>query len=176
MLTNIQRAKYFKLAMSAYRNVGPSIPFDDWRRDQHVALKLPPSTKQLDHVWGYESIMLRFAILADDAGQMAYFGDCAKRRLEWIFGGFARDLDYLQRRTVATSEAAYLQGMMDQSKLDGSDAESMRKLCAMVDSRIRALAKAAGVALAELPTAGRPWCFRGAKAASFAAFLDRSAA
>ena len=118
--------------------------------------------------------MLRFSILADDAGQMAYFGSCARRRLEWIFGGFAADLDYLERRAVATSEEAYLRGMMDRSKLDGSDAESMRKLCAMVDTRIRALARGSGVSLAELPTAGRPWCFRGAKAASFAAFLERS--
>jgi len=174
MLTNSQRAQYFKLATAAYRNVSPTVSMDEWRRQQQVSLGLPASTKQMDNVWDYEAIMLHYAILADDAGAMNYFGGCAKRRMDWVFGGFIQDLSYLQRYNVGDD---YMTGIMEQSKIDATNAatpEAMRKLCAMVDSRIRTLAKRANVPLSSLPTAGRPYCFRGAKAAGLARLLAAS--
>ena len=102
---------------------------------------------------------------------MSYWGGCARRRLEWIFGGFLKDLAFLQEREPSSDTAAYIDGLMSQSKIEEIDAENLRKLCAMVDTRIRRLAKSAGVALSSLPTAGRPWCFRGAKAQAMSAFI-----
>ena len=69
----------------------------------------------------------------------------------------------------------YIDGLMAQSKIEEIDAENLRKLCAMVDTRIRQLAKSAGVELSALPTAGRPWCFRGAKAQALSAYIGRAA-
>ena len=102
---------------------------------------------------------------------MSYWSSCARRRLEWIFGGFLKDLAFLQEREPSADTAAYIDGLMSQSKIEEIDAENLRKLCAMVDTRIRQLAKSAGVELSSLPTAGRPWCFRGSKAAAMAAFI-----
>ena len=161
MLTFAQRQKFFAAAHSAYLTVRPAAPFDEWRQNEMELIGLPASTKQMDHVWHFERAMLHFAILSDDAGAMSYWGGCARRRLEWIFGGFLKDLAFLQER--------------EQSKIEEIDAENLRKLCAMVDTRIRRLAKSAGVALSSLPTAGRPWCFRGAKAQALSAYIGRAA-
>lgn len=171
MFSNQQRAQYFRLATAAYRNQGPTVSLDEWRHQQHAQLGLPESTKQMDNVWDYEAIMLHFAILADDPNAMTYFGGCAKRRMDWVFGGFLKDLSYLERYAVGDE---YMTGLMEQSKIDAQNAatpEAMRKLCAMVDTRIRTLARRANVPLSSLPTAGRPYCFRGAKAAGLARLL-----
>lgn len=171
MLTFAQRQKFFAAAHSAYVAVRPPVAFDDWRVNEMEMIGLPSSTKGMDHVWHFEKAMLHFAILADDAYAMSYWGGCARRRLEWVFGGFLKDLAYLQQRKPDPEAAAYLDGLMSQSKVEVLGAENLRKLCAMVDTRIRQLAKAAGVELSALPTAGRPWCFRGAKAAAMAAYI-----
>ena len=177
MLTFAQRQKFFAAAHSAYVAVRPPVAFDDWRVNEMEMIGLPSSTKRMDHVWHFEKAMLHFAILADDAYAMSYWGGCARRRLEWIFGGFLKDLAYLQQRKPSPDTAAYLDGLMSQSKVEVLGAENLRKLCAMVDTRIRQLAKAAGVELSALPTAGRPWCFRGAKASAMAAYIgERGAA
>lgn len=171
MLTFAQRQKFFAAAHSAYVAVRPPVAFDDWRVNEMEMIGLPSSTKGMDHVWHFEKAMLHFAILADDAYAMSYWGGCARRRLEWVFGGFLKDLAFLQQRKPDPEAAAYLDGLMSQSKVEVLGAENLRKLCAMVDTRIRQLAKAAGVELSALPTAGRPWCFRGAKAAAMAAYI-----
>lgn len=171
MLTNDQRARYFTLAQAAYRNVGPDVSFDEWRRQQQTQLGLPASTKQMDHVWDYEAIMLHYAVLADDAGAMTYFGGCARRRMEWVMGGFLKDLSALERYEV---REGYVEGLIQQSKIDAKNAptaEAMRQLCGIIDTRIRELARAANVPLSSLPTAGRPYCFRGVKAAGLARLL-----
>ena len=171
MLTFAQRQKFFAAAHAAYLAVRPAAPFDEWRQNEMELIGLPASTKQMDHVWHFERAMLHFAILSDDAGAMSYWGGCARRRLEWIFGGFLKDLAFLQEREPSADTAAYIDGLMSQSKIEEIDAENLRKLCAMVDTRIRQLAKSAGVELSALPTAGRPWCFRGSKAAAMSAFI-----
>ena len=163
MLTFAQRQKFFAAAHSAYLAVRPAAPFDEWRQNEMELIGLPASTKQMDHVWHF------------DAGAMSYWGGCARRRLEWIFGGFLKDLAFLQEREPSSETAAYIDGLMAQSKIEEIDAENLRKLCAMVDTRIRRLAKSAGVALSSLPTAGRPWCFRGAKAQALSAYIGRAA-
>ena len=171
MLTFSQRQKFFAAAHSAYVVVRPPVPFDDWRQGEMELLGLPKSTKSMDHVWHFEQAMLHFAILADDVCAMSYWGGCARRRLEWVFDGFLKDLAFLQQRRPSPDAAAYLDGLMAQSRVEVLGAENLRKLCAMVDTRIRQLAREAGVSLSSLPTAGRPWCFRGAKAAAMAAYL-----
>ncbi len=98
MLTFAQRQKFFAAAHSAYLAVRPAAPFDEWRQNEMELIGLPASTKQMDHVWHFERAMLHFAILSDDAGAMSYWGGCARRRLEWIFGGFLKDLAFLQER------------------------------------------------------------------------------
>ena len=171
MLTIAQRQKFFAAAHSAYRAVRPPVPFDDLRTNEMETIGIPGSTRQMDHVWHFERAMLHFAVLADDLSAMSYWGSCARRRLDWIFEGFLKDLAFLQERQPSSETAAYVDGLMEQSKIEETNAENMRKLCAMADTRIRQLAKAAGVELSALPTAGRPWCFRGAKAAAMAAFI-----
>ena len=106
MLTFAQRQKFFAAAHSAYLAVRPAAPFDEWRQNEMELIGLPASTKQMDHVWHFERAMLHFAILSDDAGAMSYWGGCARRRLEWIFGGFLKDLAFLQERDSRSSRSA----------------------------------------------------------------------
>ena len=117
MLTFAQRQKFFAAAHSAYLAVRPAAPFDEWRQNEMELIGLPASTKQMDHVWHFERAMLHFAILSDDAGAMSYWGGCARRRLEWIFGGFLKDLAFLQEREPSSETAAYIDGLMAQSRM-----------------------------------------------------------
>ena len=172
MLSMQQRKSFMSLCGRAWRNVAPGTSFDEWRTSELVSIGLPASTKVMDHVWDYERAMLHLAQLADDYGQMTYWGDCAKRRLSWIFGGFRADLEYLRGKAPSTD---YLEELLEQSRLGETGQitkEDMRSACAMVDSEIRRLSSRLGVDLSNLPTAGRPWCFRGAKAARFQAFIN----
>ena len=171
MLSQQQRVSFMTLCQRAWSNVSPGTPFDAWRHAELVSIGLPASTKSMDHVWDYERAMLHLATLADDYGQMIYWGDCAKRRLSWIFGGFRADLEYLRGKAASTD---YLEELLERSHLGETgqlSKEDMRSACAMVDSEIRRLSSRLGVDLSNLPTAGRPWCFRGAKAARFQAFI-----
>lgn len=174
-MTVVQRQKFFAAAHAAYRAINPGMSFDEWRTAEMETIGLPGSTRSMDHVWHFERAMLHFAVLSDDMGAMSYWSGCARRRLEWIFSGFLKDLAFLQERRPSPDAAAYIEGLMSQSKIEELEADNLRKLCAMVDTRIRQLAKEARVPLSALPTAGRPWCFRGAKAAAMAAFIGRAA-
>lgn len=177
-LTAAQRPKFFKLARAAYSNVSPGIPFDDWRKAEMVAAGYPPSTSQVDTVWGYEELMLRFAVLAYDADQIGYFTACSERRLRWVLNGLAIDLQYLQTTGVGPEYIAgiYRQAGMLPGEFDDAPAPRLWCCLQIVDTRIRRLCERDGISLMLLPTAGAPWCFRGVKAARYAAFVALSLA
>lgn len=177
-LTSAQRPKFFQLARSAWKTVSPGVPFDEWRKQIMVDAGYPPSTSEVDHVWGYEELMLRFAVLAYDAQQISYFTACSERRLRWVLNALASDLQFLQSRGVGQE---YIAGIYRQAGLmpdEFADAPASRLWCCLqiLDTRIRLLCERDGIALQMLPTAGAPWCFRGVSAARYAAFVALSAA
>ncbi|HRR34003.1 MAG TPA: hypothetical protein P5026_07895 [Kiritimatiellia bacterium] len=177
MLTPAQRPRFFSLARAAYATVAPGIPFDAWRRQIMVEAGYPASTSEVDHVWGYEELMLRFAVLAYDADQIGYFTSCSERRLRWVLSGLATDLQYLQKSGVSP---AYIEGIYRQGGLlpaEFADAPAQRLwLCLQIlDTRIRTLAAREEIGLRHLPTAGKPWEFRGVHAARYAAFCALAA-
>ena len=178
MLTAAQRPKFFKLARAAWSTVSPGVPFDEWRKQIMVDAGYPPSTSEVDHVWGYEELMLRFAVLAYDAEQIGYFTACSERRLRWVLNGLAIDLQYLQSTGVGKE---YIAGIYAQAGLmpeEFADAPVQRLWCCLqiLDTRIRRLCERDGIALRLLPTAGNPWQFRGIRAARYAAFVALSEA
>lgn len=169
MLSNAQRAQFFRLAKSAYSQVSPGVPFEQWRAKVMESEGLPLSTKQMDVTWDFERAMFRLAVLAEDYSAADYYSTSAKRRLEWILGGLARDIEFLKGR----SGGVYIEAVIDHAHLDTSNLspDQTRRTVALVDSVVRKAARQSGVELSELPTAGRPWCIRGRKAAKFAAFI-----
>jgi hypothetical protein len=176
MLTPAQRPKFFKLARSAWATVSPGIPFDAWRKQIMVEAGYPASTSEVDHVWGYEELMLRFAVLAYDADQIGYFTSCSERRLRWVLNGLATDLQYLQKSGV---DESYIEGIYRQAGMmptEFADAPTPRLWCCLqiLDTRVRSLARRERVELRLLPTAGHPWCFRGVHAARHAKFVALS--
>lgn len=178
MLTAAQRPKFFKLARAAWSTVSPGVPFDEWRKQIMVDAGYPPSTSEVDHVWGYEELMLRFAVLAYDAEQIGYFTACSERRLRWVLNGLAIDLQYLQSTGVGKE---YIAGIYHQAGMlpeEFDDAPAPRLWCCLqiLDTRIRRLCERDGIALRHLPTAGNPWQFRGVRAARYAAFVALSEA
>lgn len=178
MLTAAQRPKFFKLARAAWSTVSPGVPFDEWRKQIMFEAGYDPSTSKVDHVWGYEELMLRFAVLAYDAEQIGYFTACSERRLRWVLNGLAIDLQYLQSTGVGPE---YISGIYGQAGLmpeEFADAPVQRLWCCLqiLDTRIRRLCERDGIALRLLPTAGNPWQFRGVRAARYAAFVALSEA
>lgn len=178
MLTPAQRPKFFKLARAAWSTVSPGVPFDEWRKQVMVDAGYPPSTSEVDHVFGYEDLMLRFAVLAYDAEQIGYFTACSERRLRWVLNGLAIDLQYLQSTGVGKEYIAgiYRQAGMLPEEFDDAPAPRLWCCLQILDTRIRRLCERDGIALHLLPTAGHPWQFRGVRAARYAAFVALSAA
>lgn len=177
-LTNAQRPKFFKMVKAAYDHESPGVPFDQWRKEQMRAAGWPDSTSQVSHVWGYEALMLHFAMLAYDVSAVGYFTACSERRLRWVLDGLATDLQYLQKSGV---DESYIEGIYRQAGLlpsEFQDAPAVRLwLCLQIlDTRIRRLCERDGIALLLLPTAGKPWEFRGTHAAFYATFVAMSTA
>jgi len=178
MLTPAQRRKFFKLARAAWSTVSPGVPFDAWRKQVMVDAGYPASTSEVDHVFGYEDLMLRFAVLAYDDEAIGYFTACSERRLRWVLSGLATDLQFLQSSGVGPE---YIAGIYSQAGLmpeEFADAPVLRLWCCLqiLDTRIRRLCERDGIALRLLPTAGNPWQFRGVRAARYAAFVALSEA
>lgn len=178
MLTNSQRKRFFQLARKSYDQESPSDTFDVWRKQVMVAAGYPPSTSKVDHVFGYEDLMLRFAVLAYDNSAIEYFTACSERRLRWVLDGLATDLQFLQASGVGRD---YIEGIYRQagcSPVEFSDAptQSLWRCLQIIDSRIRTLCDRDGIELRLLPTAGNPWQFRGVRAARYAAFVALAAA
>lgn len=172
-LTAAQRPKFFKLARAAYDQESPRMAFDDWRKFQMVQAGYPASTGLVDHIWGYEALMLHFATLAFDMDAVGYFTSCAERRLRWVLAGLATDLQFIEKTGV---EVSYIVGIYQQAGLlptEFADAPAPRLWCCLqiLDTRIRRLCEREGIALRMLPTAGNPWCFRGVHAQRYAAFV-----
>lgn len=178
MLTSAQRTKFFQLARSAWSTVSPGVPFDEWRKQIMVEAGYDPSTSKVDHVWGYEELMLRFAVLAYDAEQIGYFTACSERRLRWVLNGLAIDLQYLQSTGVGKEYIAgiYRQAGMLPEEFDDAPAPRLWCCLQILDTRIRTLCGREGISLMLLPTAGLPWQFRGVRAARYAAFVALAAA
>ena len=177
MLTAAQQGKFFKLARAAYSVVSPGVPFDQWRKAEMVAAGHPDSIADVGRVWGYEELMLRFAVMAYDYSAIGYFTSCSERRLRWVLNGLATDLQHIQARGV---DEAYIEGIYRQAGMlpaEFADAPAPRLWCVLqiLDTRIRRLCEREGIALCTLPTAGKPWEFRGIRAALYAAFVARSA-
>lgn len=173
MLTPSQRSKFFKLARAAWLAVSPGTPFNTWRKEQMIEAGHPASIKELDHIWGYEDMMLRFAVLSYNDDAIGYWTSCIERRLRWVLKGLATDLQALQQRGV---EESYIEGIYRQAKMlpeDFEDATAQQLWCVLqiLDTRIRSLCTRVNVSLRDLPTAGHPWCFRGIKAKRYAALV-----
>ena len=178
MLTSAQRPKFFKLARKAYGRESPGVPFDEWRKRTMVDAGYPPSTSEVDHVLGYEELMLRFAVLAYDDEAIGYFTACSERRLRWVLNGLATDLQYLQATGVGPEYVAgiYRQAGLLPAEFADAPANKLWLCLQILDTRIRSLCDREGIGLMLLPTAGVPWQFRGPRAARYAAFVALSAA
>ncbi len=177
MLTDAQRSKFFALARRAYSVVSPSEPFDDWRRSVMAEAGMPTSTSDVDRIWGYEQLMLRFSVLAYDDAQIGYWTSCEERRLRWVLNGLASDLEFIAKTGVGE---AYIQGVYRQAGLlpaDFADAPAARLYVVLqiIDTHIRRLCEREDIPLRCLPTAGSPWTFRGAHAARYAEYIARAA-
>lgn len=178
MLTENQRPKFFQMARKAYDRESPGVPFDAWRKQVMVDAGYPPSTSEVDHVFGYEELMLRFAVLAYDDAAIGYFTACSERRLRWVLSGLATDLQFLQASGVGPEYIAGIYGQAGLMPEEFSDAPVQRLWCCLqiLDTRIRRLCERDGISLRLLPTAGNPWQFRGVRAARYAAFVALSEA
>ena len=178
MLTENQRPKFFQMARKAYDRESPGVPFDAWRKQVMVDAGYPPSTSEVDHVFGYEDLMLRFAVLAYDDAAIGYFTACSERRLRWVLSGLATDLQFLQASGVGPEYIAGIYGQAGLMPEEFEDAPVQRLWCCLqiLDTRIRRLCERDGIALRLLPTAGNPWQFRGVRAARYAAFVALSEA
>ena len=174
MLTPSQRIAFFVLARSAHLSEAPQEPFDEWRKAEMKNAGQPPSVKDVDPVLGYESIMLHFAVLANDLGAIGYWTSCRERRLRWVLSGMEKDLEYLRQSPVDNAYVFGIYRRADMMPKDFTDAtaESLSLLVAMLDTHIRRTAKKSGIPLSALPTAGRPWHFRGKDAAAFADYIQ----
>lgn len=166
------------MARKAYDRVSPGVPFDAWRKQVMVDAGYPSSTSEVDHVFGYEDLMLRFAVLAYDDAAIGYFTACSERRLRWVLNGLATDLQFLQASGVGPEYIAGIYGQAGLMPEDFDDAPVQRLWCCLqiLDTRIRRLCERDGIALRLLPTAGNPWQFRGVRAARYAAFVALSEA
>jgi hypothetical protein len=173
MLTAPQRVKFFKLARAAYSRESPGIPFDDWRKQEMRAAKLPDSVFKVDRVWGYDNLMLHFATIAMDASAVGYFTAAAERRLRWVLKGLATDLQYLQKTGVDESyiKGIYRQAGMLPSDFDDAPAQQLWLVLQMLDTHIRRLCKRDDIPLEMLPTSWHPYGFRGQSAALFSAYV-----
>jgi hypothetical protein len=176
MLTDAQRVKFFKLARRAYSVVSPAEPFDAWRKAVMAEAGLPESVSQVDHIWGYEQLMLRFALLAYDNDQIGYWTSCDERRLRWVLKGLATDLEFIAKTGVGED---YVRGIYRQAGLlpanfDDAPAVRLHVVLQILDIHVRRLCEREGIPVRLLPTAGQPWQFRGVQAARYAAYVARA--
>jgi len=66
------------------------------------------SIKKLDHVAGFDAVMLHFAIIAQDDRQIAWFSSAVERRFRHIIKGFLKELSALEMRQVDWAYAAQI--------------------------------------------------------------------
>lgn len=111
MLTPAQRSKFFPLMHAAweeYRGEN-ALPdnveqMDAWYRDemasacQEAGLPVARSIKDLDHIAGYDAVMLRFAMIAQDDRAMAYFATAVERRCRKIISDLLEALTDLEQK------------------------------------------------------------------------------
>jgi len=173
-MTSAQVKKFFKLARAAHLNVAPGQPFDGWRKAEMLKVVKTEHVHRVSPTWGYDNLMGHMAVLACDYGACAYFATSAERRAKWVLQGLCRDLEFLQMKGVPEAYVAEIHEQAGMQPRDYNDAtlRDLMLLIPMLDTRIRKLAAENGLEPKNLPTAGKPWYFRGYRAALFQDYMD----
>lgn len=176
-MTEKQRIAFFRLAGAAHRHAGDGAPFDPWRKaEMHAAIPGCDSVSKVGQQKEFETLMLHFAILAENYDLVAHYSVGQESRLRWVLRAIEADLACMAQRGVDDSymAAIYHQaGYPHYHTIDDVPSDALRLIVQIADSYVRKLRKAAGLEPADLPSAGPPWCIRGHRAAEDAALRHR---
>jgi len=167
-LTDKQRVAFFKLARRAYSVQQPDQPFDLWRKYEMREAGLKDSIKKVSKIIGYDTLMLHFAILAQDIDLVNYYQANEARLLLHIIDGLTKDLNWIANRIsngIATCEYS-----RDVSHLPPV---KIRSIMQEMGDMVLELCADHDINHGLLPTASSPYNFRGKRAAAFAEYLNR---
>jgi hypothetical protein len=162
-LTNKQRVAFFRLATTAYSVEQPDEPFDAWRKSEMLKAGLPNSLSRVSKINGFDSLMLHFAILAQDDLKVSYYEQNEQRLLLHILLGLTADVFWLS--------ANYAIGQLTTRPFDsytGLTVDELRISMFTIGNSVDDICAHYGVKSSDLPSAGRPFYFRGKRAAVLA--------
>jgi len=127
---------------------------DEWRRKINVDTTGCYSTKEMNCSKHFDAVMMELAIIAGNDYWMNKLSLSESRRYRHNIKWFLYDIEYLEKRELTW---AYIQSIAEQAKyttsLKDCPVEHLANIMMMLDTHIRRLAKKAGVARADLPTA-----------------------
>ena len=171
-MTPKQRTAFFKLVNDAWTVSGTGRDKEAWRKIE-MANALPglTSTKSIRDSADFDTLMLHFAVLAQDADACADYAAAEERRHRHILRAVEADLAFFRGQGFndAYFEAIYKQaGGATYLTLDDIPATHLRLIVQIADSHVRKLRRAAGLEPWQLPSAGAPWRIRGHRAALLA--------
>lgn len=170
-MTPLQRNAFFRLVNKAWCKAGTGTDREAWRRAEMLQATGVDSTARIDRRARYETVMLHFAILAQDFAAVAYWSTASERRLRWVLSAIEADLSFLKSKGIGD---AYMEGIYHQAghpiyaKIADVPAEHLYLIIQIADSHVRKLRRAAHLDPADLPSAGAPWHIRGHAATVFA--------
>lgn len=154
-----QQGKYRVLVDAAYaaeaERLRGELPIkNDWRRKINLDTTGHYSTKEMNSTTDFDKVMLELAIMADDYYWINRLSTADERRLRHVIQWFIYDLEFLEKHPI---DWKYIAGICSQAKYASSlmdcPAEHLAKVMQMVDTHVRRLAKKAGIARADLPSA-----------------------
>ena len=171
-MTPRQRTAFFKLFNDAWTVSGFGLDREAWRKKE-MAEAIPglASTKQVTSQEAFDTLMLHFAHLAQDADAILHYAVAEERRLRHILAALSADFEFLRGQGFndAYIAAIYHQaGAPAYNTIDDIPAGKLRLIVQIADSHIRKLRKAARLEPWQLPSAGAPWRIRGPRAATLA--------
>jgi hypothetical protein len=179
-MTPKQRTAFFKLFNDAWAVSGTGRDKDAWRKTE-MANAIPglTTTKAIRDSADFDTLMRHFAVLAQDADACAYYAAAEERRHRHILRAVEADLAFLRNEgfNEAYMVAIYHQtGAPSYNTIDDIPAKHLHLIVQIADSYVRKLRRAADLEPWQLPSAGKPWCIRGVRAAKLAAqFAPRCA-
>jgi hypothetical protein len=153
MLTIEQRKQFFPAMNAAWVIAADRIGYDAedeiaqdlWYRGEMEDECGVRSIKDLDHVYGYERVMLRWAETSGNDRSIAYFSSCIERRYRWLIGQWLIELGRIEQQHVTWSYVvSILAHMHFPDRLEDLTAEMLRSAFFALDTHVRRILAARG--------------------------------
>jgi len=164
-MTKRQRIAFFTLVGDAFHVSGFGTDREAWRKQEmQVAIPECDSISKVNTNARYETMMMHFAQLAQDARTIRLYADASERRYRHVLQAIEADLGFLRGHGC---DDAYMAGIYrksggpDYADINDIPEDKLSLVVQIADSFVRSLRQKAKLSIRDLPSSGAPWFIRG---------------